>query len=355
MKKLDRYKRERLIRLQKKRERRRKKREKAFFRIRNENSGMDELHAPEVFTIQDKSHRKSLLKFLDRMRKKVMVYHRSVKINFSKTERMIASGTLLFYAELFRLNRIKAKGIKIKATPPQNKKVSEVLKQVGIYDIVGSPKKSITPLSEDVVYWRKATGNSVEGKEYVEILGPYDGIIPKELDTKLYIGITEAMANCNHHAYIGIREDGLHFQKDDKRWWMFSQKKDGRLSVVFCDLGMGIPKTLPNTKPQFWKRMLDSLGANPDDGMIIKEAIEESKSRTGDSYRGKGLTQLVQFIRNQNKSDASQVTIFSNNGAVQINSSQDGKKDTIINYGESILGTLIQWNMPIREEHEPNN
>ena len=131
---------------------------------------------------------------------------------------------------------------------------------------------------------------------------------------------------------------------------MFSQPKDGRLSVVFCDLGVGIPKTLPITKPDSWRRILSLFPGKPEDGNIIKEAVEESRSRTGESHRGKGLSQLVDFIHNQGKMDASFVTIFSNFGAVQKSADEEGY--TIKNYQDSILGTLIQWNMPIREENE---
>ena len=353
MKKLSREKRERLIRLQKKREHKRRNREKTFKRTRNENIGVDEIQAPQIFTIQSAPQRHDLLKFIERLRKKVMIENRSVRINFSKTEKMFADGTLLFYAELDRLNRIKPQCIKIKATPPQNKKVSEVLNQIGIYGIVGSPKNPIMPSSDDVIHWRKATGKEVEGEKYNDILDSYDGIIPGELTRKLYIGITEAMANCVHHAYIEKREDGIRIENPERRWWMFSQSKDGRLTVVFCDLGVGIPKTLPLTNPDFWSKLLSRIpivSGKLEDANIIKEAVEESRSRTGESHRGKGLSQLVDFVQNQAKMDESRVTIFSNFGSVQKSA---GEEDySIKNYRESILGTLIQWNVPIREENE---
>ncbi len=351
MKKISRDKRERLIRLQRKREHKRITRKKNFIRIRKEYIDLDIIQAPQVFSIQQDPPRNNLLKFIDRLRRKIMIDQRSVRINFSTTERMFADGTLLFYAELDRLNRIKPPGIKIKAIPPRNKKVSEVLKQIGIYNIVGQPRYPIHPSSDDVVHWRKATGKEVVGEKYNDILDRYDGIIPEELTTKLYIGITEAMANCVHHAYIDKREDGIDIENLERRWWMFSQSRNKELSVVFCDLGVGIPKTLPKTKQDLWKKIVSLVpGKKTEDGTIIKEAVEDSRSRTGESHRGKGLSQLVDFIHDQGKMNKSRVTIFSNFGAIQKIAGEEGY--TVKNYGESIFGTLIQWTMPIREENE---
>ena len=41
-------------------------------------------------------------------------------------------------------------------------------------------------------------------------------------------GLGEAMTNAIHHAYDGVRNDGLGYG-GGTNWWMFSQAKDGYL------------------------------------------------------------------------------------------------------------------------------
>jgi hypothetical protein len=126
-----------------------------------------------------------------------------------------------------------------------------------------------------------------------------------------------------------------------KNWWMFSQERDGYLTVVFCDLGVGIPTTLPVKKPKWWQKIV-SLGKADSDAEIIRGAVDMSLSRTGKHYRGKGLRQLLEVV--QGHPDGA-IRIFSNRGCYTFNHGRASVRD----YGDSIMGTLIQWKLPVTQ------
>lgn len=311
------------------------------------------IQAPMLFDIDQPTNRKHLLDFLAALRSKVTNGHCSdIKIDFFETKKMWAAGTLLFKAEVYRLKQIVDGEIKFSCIPPRKNKVAQVLKQTGIYKLLGH-KTKIIPTSDDVVYWRHAHGNHVEGVKYDEVLGRYDGVIPNVVASGLYLGLTEAMTNCHHHAYIASRQDGLGQTNEPKNWWMFSQERDGELSVVFCDLGVGIPETLPLKQPKLWAKLKNAFGfLPPPDAEAISEAIVESRSRTTKHYRGKGLRQLVDVIE---KTPQAKLLLHSNRGKYTFINGES----KLHNYDDSIMGTLIAWTVPIKSkverEDEKNN
>ncbi|WP_144241582.1 hypothetical protein [Janthinobacterium agaricidamnosum] len=154
----------------------------------------------------------------------------------------------------------------------------------------------------------------------------------------IYTGITEAMTNVSNHAYDLSREDGLGID-DQKDWWMFSHEKDNYLSVAFCDLGAGIPRTLPVKRRSVWNRLVRKGLKNDSD--IIKFAVKDSVSRTRKSHRGKGLRQIMEVI---NGLPDAQAIVYSNRGVFMMNS---GGASRSVDYHDSILGILIFWKIPL--------
>lgn len=321
-----------------KRERRRRKLRKREQLRRVARKRPNTLAAPVMFDIEGPRPRAKLAVFLRELRRHIGNRNgQDVTIDFSDTQKMWASGTLLFKAELCRLRRIMNQKLRIRCIPPRNQKIAQVLKQTGIFKLLNH-RSRVIPTYPDVVHWRYANGNEVDGAKYDEVLGQYDGTIPETVASGLYLGLTEAMTNCHHHAYIDQRKDELNQLNEPKDWWMFSQERDGRLSVVFCDLGVGIPETLPIKQPGLWKR-LGAFGA-PTDADAIDEAIKQSKTRTQKRYRGKGLKQLVDVIE---KTPGAILTLHSNRGRYTYRDGSSKKE----NYNDSILGTLIAWSVPV--------
>lgn len=250
---------------------------------------------------------------------------------------MISDGTLLFVAELRRLIKHVEGKVQISYVPPKNEKVAQVMQQIGLCDLLGV-KAEIVPKDDDVVNWRYAQGSQVEGQKYEDVLSKYDGEIAPSMQEKLFTGITEAMTNVLNHAYDLARDDGLNIA-DAKEWWMFSQEKDGFLSVAFCDLGAGIPRTLPIKQPALWRRIA-KLGKSQDDD-AIDYAVRDSTSRTREGYRGHGLGQIVRVVQ---AIAGAEVAIYSNRGIYVRR--QGGRK--LYCRGDSIMGTLIFWKVPLQ-------
>lgn len=300
------------------------------------------IQAPEIFSLYNPEQRKLLLRFIERLRRVVALDQKPTLIDFTPTRKMFADGTLLFVAELRRLIKLTRNSVKIRCTPPRNKKATQVLKQVQVLTLL-KYRRHIDLTDRDVVNWRFAAGHEVVGERYDDILGHYDGTLTPCIQTGFYHGLTEAMTNCCHHAYIMEREDGLEIKNEESEWWMFSQERDGELSVVFCDLGVGIPNTLPLQRPSLWEK-IKALGGKSD-AKIIHAAIEDSKTRTGLHHRGKGMKQLLEVIQ---KSQKGNLVVYSNRGCYAVHD----ESERVFDYTDSVLGTLISWKVPIESNPE---
>lgn len=293
------------------------------------------LKAPLEFEIVSTHLRKLSLAFFERIRAHVNSGCRRLWLDFSETRKFSSGGTLLLYAELVRLIE-NTDGLIIRSTIPKNNKAAQVLQQIGLSKLLRT-KNNTKCLDGDVVNWRSARGQGALGEKYDEILGFYEGRITESLQTELYTGITEAMTNAHQHAYIGQRGDGVETDPDYRPWWMFSQEKDGKLSVVFCDLGVGIPASLPHTRPRLWQ-LMDRF--NMTQGRQIEGAVRDSRTRTKKQHRGKGLRQIIETI---SSCKGGKALILSNKGWYSIKSGVPASGD----FRDSIMGTVIYWQMPL--------
>lgn len=298
--------------------------------------------APEVFSIGLKVNRRPMLQALANLRTMLLKRPSRVMLDFSRTRQMHAEGTLLFTAELRTLIHLQRGITTFDVTPSKVDKVMQVLKQIGVLDVLGLRFHDVVCRDDDVVHWLHASGQGAQGELYDEVMGPYDGRIPEALSQKLYSGVSEAMTNVVNHAYTRPRQDGLR-TSSDRDWWMFSTEREGRLVVVICDLGAGIPGTLPYSQDHrsLWKRLRRS--GSTDDGTIIAHAVSESVTRTEQHHRGRGLGQIARVIQSI---DNATVSISSNRGFYSRGSTGEVK---LGNYQDSIQGTLIRWEFPIQQ------
>lgn len=339
MKRMDYWRRLHNLRVKYKRERRKEKWRKKVHRRRSARFMPHAIQAPAIFDLLKPDHRSRVLSFLRMLRTEAKgATNISITLDFTDTRKLVSAATLLLKAELARLIRITTPNVRFRCIGPRNRKVAQVLKQTGIFKLL-EHRSSVVPTYDDVVHWRSATGNLVDGARYDQVLGHYDGVIPESVANGLYLGLTEAMTNCHHHAYIAQRQDGMNQTNEPKEWWMFSQEREGSLTVVFCDLGVGIPETLPIKQPGLWQRLKTAVGA-PTDAEAISEAIADSRSRTQKHYRGKGLRQLVEVIE---RTPGADLILYSNRGCYISN---QGSVSTQ-NFDDSILGTLIGWRVPL--------
>ena len=314
----------------------------------------DILKAPEVFELIKSRHHKKLLEFIGKLRDKVLIQKKKVIIDFSSTKRMVVCGTLLFFSELHRIERELGSLNLVSCITPQDETASQVLKHLGILKMLNN-NCSITPERSDVINWKTASGEITDATKVGQILEEQSKL-PKEKSKKLYRGVSEAMTNVSQHAYLNLRDDGAKIV-GDKGWWMFCREEEDHISVAFCDLGVGIPITLPKTiednkEESLFKTILQTLfGSDKDkysDGELIRAAIEIKRSRTQKRHRGKGLLDMIKAIDN---TQGGRLTILSNKGCYLYNLDNTIPSEDVKNYKDSIFGTLIIWSLPISRDY----
>ena len=218
--------------------------------------------------------------------------------------------------------------------------VHAVMCQIGIYQWEHDPLPEAD--REDVRHWMSANGVATEGEKGGSMLEAYEGRLAENLTSDLYAGIVEAMTNTVHHAYAGHKGKELR-RFIGRHWWALSQERDGELTVAICDLGIGIPRSLPRSATftssavrSVWK----TLGLDRSDASAIKVALELGRTSTGQKGRGRGLSEIVEAA---DLSEGGRVLISSNKGVFV----STGGKSYAHNHSHAILGTLIHWSVRI--------
>lgn len=161
--------------------------------------------------------------------------------------------------------------------------------------------------------------------------------------TFLHSGLDEAITNVFHHAYPNYE-----MRRSVKESWYLTgsyNESTKELKVVFFDQGVGIPNTLPTSK---WKEhLLDWLSLIPladrqKDEVLLKAAMEIGRTRTGEADRGKGLQDLLTFIKERN---SGRISVLSGNGHYKFTVSKGTEITQSLRSKLPILGTLIIWSV----------
>ena len=274
-----------------------------------------------------------------------------IHIHFGRTEKMFSDGTLYFLAVLETLKR-QYPHKRITMHHPTDPIVSQVLQKVGITRLLNRKDKfHPNDYHKTVKHWCVASGNNVNAQNADDVFAQCEGILTPELNKSIYTGVTEAMTNCMHHAY------DENTPSERQKWWLFSREDNNSLQVLFCDLGMGIPKSLyretEDIANDWWERLknyflsinINSKHAN--DGAKIKAAIEIGQTRTQKTNRGLGLKQMVSNL-DKLSSNQAEVIIISGSGIYRRRRSVKELVSYLSDKKEAqILGTLIAWNIPL--------
>ncbi|OQW68675.1 MAG: hypothetical protein BVN34_08300 [Proteobacteria bacterium ST_bin12] len=157
----------------------------------------------------------------------------------------------------------------------------------------------------------------------------------------LHSGLSEAIVNVSHHAYP--KEQG--YIEGDKNWYLTASFDNGNkeLKIVFYDQGIGIPKSLPASK--FKEKVLEYLIKLPiaeryRDETLLKAAVELDRSSTDEPDRGKGLQDLLEFIRQ--RGDGS-LSILSLKGLFELEIKNGLEVIRTSHFENPVSGTLIIW------------
>jgi len=284
------------------------------------------------------------------LRNRQQVKNKKLKVDFTAVNLMVAAGTLLLMAELRNMANIYP-DVRLECVSPRSNRNKQVLIQLGFQEFMRGVKKVDTS-RQDVVNWRVARGVKANAQECGNIIMDCVGTAAPSLAKPFFRAVTEAMTNTVQHAYIENipLSDFRPVASDKEGWWMFSQEIGDEITMVFCDLGHGIPNTLPVRHPGLMEyieseTMLDKAKEKVkhtllSDASIIAGIIDKPYTRTKAPHRGLGLLKdICGFINSIGNSG--RVNILSNKG--QYESIKDGNKreSTPRNHKKSIHGTLI--------------
>lgn len=277
----------------------------------------------------------------------------NIRICFRNTNLITAAAAINLFAETSRTVK-RYPGLTYYVTPPPStlvhgqKKtplpvVETVLNRLGFYELLGLPKRKMRELP-NVSCWHQTSGFDVNGQLAASILNKVEdtGIMPN----LLYRSCIEAVANAVEHAYsekiISDADISL------KTWWMFVAILDGRLVLLVCDLGHGIPNTLEKTQAPavldaIWK-LLGTRATN--DCQLIQASTLVKQTRTKLQNRGKGGKDLTSLI---DKYPGSQLVIISNKGLYRYKDKHNIRKmfGTGYDHKTAINGTIIEWSIKL--------
>lgn len=291
--------------------------------------------------------RNPTLRFCRDIREHLLRERVDLVLDFSRTVEIAPAGMLLIYAELDRALRMSSdRTISCKLPESGTEKatiVCQVLDQIGLLARIGQRPPNLRgddEHHETVRHWRYATGTRIDERPG-DVLEEHEGRITPALMERVQIGLAEALANIMHHAYLRPRDDGCRIYPE-RRWWMFTREMNGRLDVVVCDLGIGIPKSLPlKWDKRFLAKVAQIFGNCTPDEAAIQTALILGESSTGDEHRGKGLPQIWNAVR---ESPGGEVGIWSEKAYVGHNPT-DGEWST--SYSTPVQGTLVSWSLSI--------
>lgn len=313
-----------------------RRRKKQLYKLMNlrKISLVIKIIAPKIFRIANKEERVIFFKFIKQIHLALQNKH-SIQINFSQTEQLYPCGTLIFVAEMDGL--LTSHPAKIKCNYPKNKIVHQLFQHIGLLNRMGLPPRGdIT--ADNVKHWHYVTGHCADTSVFKDLMTTYQNSLDTPIRMGLYDGMTEAVTNCIHHAYA----DDKSKTPFEKKWWMFAEQRDNRLTIAICDLGIGIVESLkrrPELK-DIIPKLRGKLGTQ-----LLGNAVGSSRTSTKLAHRGKGLPEILEFVRG---SKIGGLLIHSNYASFAFNASN--QIEELKDFPQPLNGTLVQWGLSLADE-----
>jgi anti-anti-sigma regulatory factor len=297
--------------------------------------------------------------FLEHTRKMAGLTQGRFWVDFTQIESITAAGALLLVAEFDRWSEKTAQGrlraLDLQAWQPA---VRRRLKEMGFFTVLNTPYDEIDPDDpEGERFLAFISGHRTEGAKAKDLRQAIEGLGAKLRDAKaLYDGLVEAMTNAQQHAY----EE--HAAAETKRWWMSASVNaaSNKLTVMFVDHGLTIPRTLP--KSDLWEIIRGGLSGMDvlraflkDHAKMIEAAISVDRSRMKQSHRGNGLKRDIQGYIEQHDAKGS-LRIISGTG-LYVYKKEPGTKSKVelSKLSSPFRGTFIEWVVENYAESDGND
>lgn len=277
--------------------------------------------APKVFSLKDNVE--EMLTFFseieDLVKNKFEIYFDMSLIEY------ISIDAVLYVLSMFDFFKKKLRYYSVKGNEPIDLKSRKILKESGFYNFVNAA----FPTLPDSNTLSIKSGEKVEeliAKEVTDFTkNHFKNTGNHQSFDSIYITLVESMENTNSHAYA----EGEFLP----RWWLsaYYDEAEDKVNFTFLDNGKGIPATVES---KFLEKV--SIVSGGQDAKLIMSALEglKMRSRTGKSYRGKGLPRIYKYLV---ESQIESLVIISNQGYLVA----DQKK--MVTLKNSFRGTLLSW------------
>lgn len=306
------------------------------------NASWVDVEVPEELCLDH--HYEETVKLIRTLRELALKERRPVRLRFENVKSIKASALLLLLAEIHRCRIVRGPHL-VTGTYPKDEKLERMLCAMGFFEILKVKNRVTVKRTYPMNYIKFASAAKLKEHQArqlrAELLGDKIEMSPIHR-RKLQRAITEAMLNAVQHAYP---KSSAKSHPGRNRWWLSgtynSRSKD--LTIMFCDLGVGIPGTITKLYVVEKIRAVLSLlpGIQISHGQLIEAAMTLGRTSTGRQGRGRGLNDLRKFI---DQANAGELKIFSGKGSYTYHA---GGREETDDYHQSIGGTLIKWRVPI--------
>jgi anti-sigma regulatory factor (Ser/Thr protein kinase) len=296
-------------------------------------------------TVSLSSNYKETIEFLEAVRATAGVLKGTFWVDFTKIKHVTPAGALLLVAEFDRWKE-KTAGERLRSLdlPQWTPSVRKRLKDMGFFTVLNASCDLVDPEDPDEERFLEfVTGHKSEGAKAQHLRQAIEGLGAKLRDANaLYDGLIEAMTNVEHHAYP--------VDAQVKRWWMSASvnSTSNKLTVMFVDHGLTIPRTLP--KSDLWEVIRAGIGGMgvlsgllKDHARLIEAAISVDRTRLQTKHRGNGLKRDIQGYVELHEAVGSMRIISGSGQYIFRKRSSQADEVELTKLPVPFRGTFIEW------------
>ncbi len=323
------------------------------------------LIAPKSIRLYDKKNSKEVIKVFHQSFHKGNNKNKIIKVYFSDATTVSVAGGIYLYGffQYLKHHKIKYECIISK----EQKSLKKLAKIEQILQYLEIKKRTIQKedMDKNIRCWyllkftkpKKSSSTDTKEKPPIDTSEIHKAIknitVPLDKKTKryLYQACLETLGNSLQHPYTD--EDTL------RNFYCFigiysdEQHSEDHLTICIYDHGMGFFNSFkknPSIDPYEKKNIKEKLEAIKNKvvpynyGHIIRDIIENQKSGTKQSHRGKGLNFLMKNIHKNEKIDS--MLIYSRKGFYEVRNNGDNKEQR-----HELPGTLVSISIPIKRDN----
>ncbi|MDO6747177.1 hypothetical protein [Gilvimarinus sp. 1_MG-2023] len=275
----------------------------------------------------------------------------NIRLEFGRCIHVHVQALIVLYAHLETiLDRTDRKLIRISIRSLRGR-VKTVVEASGIIDLL----LGRAPINRDVNSQQLPimSGNTTEVPPHDQIIDHIQqkvyGDLSPEVESALGDALSEVFVNVKDHAYP--EELLADLSIEGRRWWAICSVFDQQLFLAIYDFGVGIPRTIGDEhwavsklRKKLPSDRLKSLLSS--DGNTIGIAMVAGKNRRNEEKHGQGSISMHELVK---QNPTGELWVYSGSGRYHWHhkQSQDEQEHSIKDYGTSIPGTLVQWNVKV--------